>query len=111
MKPLSYRNDVRHNGYTDLTAKDTDEMHESRQRSRVRHSCQGARFERLQNDAAYQPDVRAGKSTCQQQFHGLEASSRPRAVEVCTNPAPCRGGRKPNCEDQTWISTDDECCD
>ncbi len=93
MKLLPHAIKTGHSSHADLAAENTDEMHESRKRGGFGGAGQSARFERLQNDTAYQADVGAREPGRQEELHDLETASRPRSIEVRADPAAHRDDR------------------
>src|SRR5215469_1413820 len=72
VKFLPHRKDAVHSSHTDLAAEETDEVHESGERSCIGGARQSARFESFENDAAYQSDVSASQSSGHQKFYDLK---------------------------------------
>ena len=68
-------NEASHSSYADLAAEDSHQVHESGECGDVRGACQGARFERFQDNAADQSDVCACQSERQQKLNYFEAIS------------------------------------
>ena len=91
---LSHRNQTGHDRYTDLTAENTDKVHESGECGGIRGAGQSTRFESLQNDAADQADVGARQPGREQKLHELEVVPCPRTIDVCTDPAAHRAERE-----------------
>src|SRR5215471_21467803 len=106
MKLLPLRKKASHSSDSDLAAKDTDKVHEPRERGGKCSTGQGTRFEAFQNDAADEPDIRARKPGREEKLDHLEAGSCPRGIDVRVDPARHRYDRQPEAQDQSRVRVD-----